>query len=34
MYSVKPGMKADAWIRELKKNLNDDIQMVVLILPG
>merc|ERR1712048_1339663 len=34
MYSVRPGMKADAWIRELKKHLNDDIQMVVLILPG
>lgn len=34
MYSVRPGMKADAWIRELQKNLNDGIQMVVLILPG
>ena len=34
MYSVRPGMKADAWIKELKKQLNDGIQMVVLILPG
>ena len=34
VYSVKPGMRSDAWIKELKKQLNDGIQMVVLILPG
>jgi len=34
VYSVKPGMRSDAWIRELKKQLNDGIQMVVLLLPG
>jgi len=34
MFSVRPGMKADAWIRELKAKLSDGIQMVVLILPG
>lgn len=34
VHAVKPGMKADAWIKELKKQLNDGIQMVVLILPG
>lgn len=31
---VKPAMRSDAWIRELKKELNDGIQMVVLLLPG
>jgi len=34
VYAVKPGMKSDAWIRELQKQLNDGIQMVVLLLPG
>ena len=34
VYSVKPGMKSDAWIKELQKQLNDGIQMVVLLLPG
>jgi len=34
VYAVKPGMKSDAWIKELKKQLNDGIQMVVLLLPG
>ena len=33
-YSVRPGMRADAWIRELKNQLNEGVQMVVLILPG
>jgi len=27
-------MKADAWIKELKAQLNDGVQMIVLILPG
>lgn len=34
VYSVKPGMKSDAWIKELQKQLNDGIQMVVLLIPG
>lgn len=34
MVMVKPGMKADAWIKELKNQLNEGVQMVVLILPG
>ena len=34
VYPVKPGMRSDAWIRELKNQLNDGVQMVVLILPG
>jgi len=34
MHQVRPGMKSDAWIRELQKQLNDGIQMVVLLLPG
>lgn len=34
VYAVKPGMKADAWIKELKKQLNDGVQMVVLLIPG
>lgn len=25
MYAVKPGMKSNAWIKELKKQLNNDI---------
>jgi hypothetical protein len=27
-------MRSDAWIKELKKQMNDGVQMVVLILPG
>jgi len=34
MHAVRPGMRSDAWIRELKAKLNDGIQMIVLILPG
>jgi hypothetical protein len=34
VYPVKPGMRSDAWIKELKKQMNDGIQMIVLILPG
>lgn len=34
VYAVKPGMKSDAWIKELQQQLNDGIQMVVLLLPG
>jgi hypothetical protein len=34
MVMVKPGMKADAWVKELKNQLNEGVQMVVLILPG
>lgn len=31
---IKPAMKFDNWKKELKKHLNDGVQMVVLILPG
>ena len=34
IFAVKPGMKGDAWVRELRKQVKDDVQMVVLILPG
>ena len=34
VFAVKPGMKGDAWVRELRNKVKDDIQMVVLILPG
>jgi len=34
MCAVKPGMRADAWIRELQDKINDGVQMVVLLLPG
>jgi len=34
VHPVRPGMRSDAWIKELKNKLNDGIQMVVLILPG
>lgn len=34
MYQVRPGMRSDAWIKELKAQLNEGVQMVVLILPG
>jgi aubergine-like protein len=34
MCQVKPGMKFDAWKKELKAKLNDGIQMVVMILAG
>jgi len=34
VHPVKPGMRSDAWIKELKKQMNDGVQMVVLILPG
>jgi hypothetical protein len=27
-------MKGDAWVRELRNKVKDDVQMVVLILPG
>ena len=31
---VRPGMKLDAWIKALKEQLNEGVQMVVLLLPG
>ena len=34
IFAVKPGMKGDAWVRELRNKVKDDVQMVVLILPG
>jgi len=34
MCQVKPGMKFDAWKKELTKQLNEGVQMVVLILAG
>jgi len=34
MVQVKPAIKPDNWIRELKKSLDKDVQMVVLLLPG
>jgi len=34
MCQVKPGMKFDAWKKELVKQLNDGVQMVVMILAG
>ena len=34
MCQVKPGMRVDAWIKALKEQLNEGVQMVVLILPG
>jgi len=34
IYPVKQGMRSDNWIKELQKQLNEGVQMVVLILPG
>ena len=34
MVKVRPGMRADAWIKTLKEQLNEGVQMVVLLLPG
>jgi len=34
MVQVRPGMRADAWIKTLQDQLNEGVQMVVLILPG
>lgn len=34
MVQVRPGMRADAWIKTLQQTLNEGVQMVVLILPG
>lgn len=34
MCMVKPAARPDNWIKELKKNLDADVQMVVLLLPG
>jgi hypothetical protein len=34
LVQVKNGSRADAWIKELKQQLNEGVQMVVLILPG
>jgi hypothetical protein len=34
MVQVRPGMRVDAWIKTLKEQLNEGVQMVVLLLPG
>lgn len=34
VYSVKGAMRSDGWIKMLKEQLNDGVQMVVLIIPG
>jgi aubergine len=34
VYPVKGGMRSDGWIRELKKQIKDGVQMVVLLIPG
>ena len=34
VYPVKGGMRSDGWIKELKKQLKDGVQMVVLLIPG
>ena len=34
MFPIRGAMRSDGWIRELKKQLKDGVQMVVLILPG
>jgi hypothetical protein len=31
---VKPAARPDNWIKELKKQLDEGVQMVVLLLPG
>lgn len=34
MVQVKQATRADNWIKELKAQLNEGVQMVVLLLPG
>jgi len=34
VHSVKGGARSDGWIKALKAQLNDGVQMVVLIIPG
>lgn len=34
VYQVKGAMRSDGWIKMLKEQLNDGVQMVVLIIPG
>lgn len=34
VHAVKGAMRADGWIKQLKEQLNDGVQMVVLIIPG
>lgn len=34
VYPVKGGMRSDGWIKELKKQIKDGVQMVVLLIPG
>lgn len=34
MCEVKPGMRVDNWIKSLKAQLKEGVQMVVLLLPG
>jgi hypothetical protein len=33
-HPVKPGMRSNAWFMELKKQQNDGVQMVILIILG
>lgn len=34
MVQVRPGMRAEAWVKALQEQLNEGVQMVVLLLPG
>ena len=34
MVQVRPGMRAEAWVKSLQEQLNEGVQMVVLLLPG
>ena len=34
LFPVKGGMNAEAWKREIKSKMNNNVQAVVLILPG
>lgn len=34
VHQVKGGMRSDGWIKVLKEQLNEGVQMVVLIIPG
>ena len=34
MVQVRPGMRAEAWVKVLQEQLNEGVQMVVLLLPG
>lgn len=34
VHAVKGAMRSDGWIKALKEQLNDGVQLVVLIIPG